>query len=546
MKSIRFFYIIFSISLITACSTMKQKADLIVINAKVYTVDSCSKIAEAIAVKNGKILATGTRSEISDGFSAPETIDLMGKVVYPGLIDAHCHFYGFALGLQYVDLLGCVSFDEVIQRIQVVNVAEGKWLVGRGWDQNLWAEKRFPDNSRLNLLFPKTPVMLIRVDGHVVLANQAALDAAKIDRQNSFGPGQVEIKNNILTGILREMAADKIRSSAPVPTGKDLEDLIQEAERRCFSVGLTTVSDAGLDYEQVMILDSMQRTGKLSIQAYAMLTPNAANVRNLVKKGIYQTDNLIVRSIKLYADGSLGSRTAKLKQEYSDAPGETGLIVTSPDSIQLLCKLAKDHGYQVNTHCIGDSAVHLILKIYGELLMGKNNLRWRIEHAQVVDLADLHFFGDYSIIPSIQATHATSDMYWAVERLGPVRIKGAYAYKTLMLQNGWIPNGTDFPIENISPLRTFYAAVARQDLKGFPEGGFEKENALSAEEALRSITIWAAKANFMEQRKGSLEVGKDADFIVLDQDIMTIPIGKVPGVNVLMTYIGGRAVFMKQ
>ena len=545
MKRFQFSITIFSILLILACSRMKQKADLIVINGKVYTVDSCSTKAEAFAVKDGKILAIGTTDEISRGFSAPETLDLMGKDVYPGFIDAHCHFYGYALGLQYVDLLGCVSFDEVIQRIQNVKVEEGRWLVGRGWDQNLWAEKRFPDNSKLNLLFPKIPVMLIRVDGHVVLANQAALNAAKIDGQNSFGPGQVEIKSNVLTGILREMAADKIRSSVPVPSGKALEGLINEAERRCFSVGLTTVSDAGLDYEQVILLDSMHRTGKLSMQIYAMLTPNENNIQNLVKKGIFQTENLVARSIKIYADGSLGSRTARLKCEYSDAKGETGLIVTSPDSIHRLCQLALDNGYQVNTHCIGDSAVRMVLDQYAKLLQGRNDRRWRIEHAQVVDPVDLHYFKDYSIIPSVQATHATSDMYWAVDRLGPVRVKSAYAYRDLMNQNGWLPNGTDFPIENISPLMTFFAAVSRQDLKGFPIGGFQPENALSREEALRSVTIWAARANFMEKTKGSLEIGKDADFIVADKDIMQIKLRDIPETKVLMTFIRGKGLFGK-
>ncbi|MCX6279730.1 MAG: amidohydrolase [Bacteroidetes bacterium] len=518
---------------------MKQKADLIVTNGDVFTVAANIPKAEAFAVKNGKIVAIGTQDEISAGFDAPEILNLKGKIVYPGFIDAHCHFFGYALGLQYIDLSGCASFDEVIQRLQSEKHTEGKWLVGRGWDQNLWTERHFPDNVRLNQLYPNNPVMLIRVDGHVVLANEAALEAAKIDKSNSFANEQVEIKNNILTGILSETAADKMRSAAPVPAGDELSRLLKEAERRCFAVGLTTVSDAGLDYDQVMVLDSMQKTGALSMQIYAMLTPNEKNICNLIRKGIYQTDNLVARSIKIYADGSLGSRTARLKKPYSDAPGQSGIIVTSPDSMKTLCRMALDNGYQVNTHCIGDSAVSLVLNIYADFLKGRNDLRWRIEHAQVVDPADIHLFGDNSIIPSVQATHATSDMNWAENRLGHERIKDAYAYKSLMNQNGWLANGTDFPIENISPLLTFYAAVSRKDLKGFPEGGFEPENALSREEALQSITIWAAKANFMEKTKGSLEVGKDADFVILDQDILHVPIERVPSTHVENTYIKG-------
>jgi predicted amidohydrolase YtcJ len=473
-------------------------------------------------------------------------LDLKGKSVYPGFIDAHCHFYGYALGLQYVDLFGCKTFDEVLARLKRAdNQGSGKWIVGRGWDQNLWPDKSFPDNSRLNALYPDIPVMLIRVDGHVVLANQEALKRAGIGLLNKFGDVQVEEKNGRLTGILSETAADLMRETVPEPKGQELLNLLKKAEQQCFALGLTTVSDAGLDYRQVMLVDSLQKSGQITMQVYAMLTPNEKNINELVVKGPYITDRLVVRSIKIYADGSLGSRTAKLKRPYADAQPGTGIIVTSPDSISKLCKIAYKYGFQVNTHCIGDSANHLVLQQYAEVLKGRNDLRWRIEHAQVVDPADVHLFGDYSVIPSVQATHATSDMKWAEERLGPARIREAYAYKSLMQQNGWLANGTDFPIENISPLFTFYAAVARKDLDGFPEGGYFMENALTREEALRSITLWAAKADFLERSKGSLEVGKDADFVVLDQDIMQVAVGKVPDIKVLRTFICGDDVLGK-
>lgn len=518
---------------------MKEKADLLVLNGTIYTIDSIFTKAEAMAVLDGEVVATGSVSSILEKYQSDSVLDFSGKFIYPGFIDPHSHFRGYALGLQYVDLVGSRSFKEVMERISDRQYSSGQWVVGRGWDQNLWAEKSFPDNSELNRLFPDNPVMLIRIDGHVVLANKVALEMANVKKAEDFAKGEVEVKNGFLTGILSERAADHMRSVVPEPRGEEMERLLKEAQTRCFDVGLTTVTDAGLDYGQIVQIDSLQRNGKLCIHLYAMLTPCRENLEGFVGRGTYATDKLEVRSIKLYADGSLGSRTARLKEPYSDAPGQLGLIVTSQDSLRKVCDLALKNGYQVNTHCIGDAAVGMVLQTYAQYLKGKNDLRWRIEHAQVVDPDDMHYFGDFSIIPSVQATHATSDMEWAGERLGPVRIRNAYALKELLSQNGWLPNGTDFPIEHISPLYTFYASVARRDLQGKPDGGFQTENALSREEALRSITIWAARACFLEKKKGSLEPEKDADFIVLGEDLMSIPFGALPGVKVKHTFCRG-------
>ena len=535
--------------LINSCSMNKTKADFILLNARIYTVDSVLSVAGAMAVSSGKVIATGSQKDIMEHFIAGKIIDAGQKPVYPGFIDAHCHFYGYALNLRYVMLNGCASFDEVLLRIKESGKYKpGDWIVGRGWDQNLWTVKIFPNSGKLDVLYPENPVLLTRVDGHVVLANKSALKKAGIEPVNSFNPGEVDVKNGRLTGILSERAADHMRSTIPKPEMDEQLSLLERARESCFAVGLTTVSDAGLDNETVNLLDELGSGPDSAgmIRVYAMLDPSIQNIDKFVKNGPYKTERLHVSSVKLYADGSLGSRTALLKQPYADFPCQYGIQVITADSLRKICKICLEYGYQVNTHAIGDSANKLVLDIYGEYLKEPNDLRWRIEHCQVVDPSDLHKFRDFSIIPSVQATHATSDMAWAPDRLGQERTTWAYAYKDLLSQNGWLANGTDFPIENISPLLTFYAAVTRKNIQGKPENGFLMKNALSREEALRSITIWAAMANFWDTETGSLEPGKQADFVILDQDIMDVSLEKIPQTKVLSTWISGKEVYPKK
>jgi len=546
MKDHFIFPFLILINIFYSCQSMKTKADLVVVHGNIYTLDSLNSQAEAMAIRDGKILEAGSSADISRKYEAARMLDAGGKSVFPGFIDAHCHFYGFAQNMQYADLSGATSFEAVLVRLKAFkSVLRAGWLVGRGWDQNLWELKEFPDRELLDQAFPNQPVMLIRIDGHSVLANQAALNRAGINMINKFKPGEVEIKKGRLTGILSENAADLMRNIVPVPDDAGKALLVNEAQNICFSHGLTGVSDAGLENQTVKLMDSLQVQGFLKMHVYAMLNPSSANISDFLLKGPYRTKNLTVCSIKLYADGSLGSRTALMKQPYLDAPDRSGILVTSPDTIKKYCQIAFSKGYQVNTHCIGDSAVRLVLDIYISFLKGKNDRRWRIEHAQVVDLKDFHLFGDYSVVPSVQATHATSDMVWAGKRIGKERMKGAYAYKKLLVENGWLPNGTDFPIEKVSPLLTFYAAVARKDQAGNPANGFQREDAITREEALRSITIWAARANFDDQIMGSLEPGKRADFVILDKDIMKIPLSGIPDVKVIKTIIGGEVVFTK-
>jgi predicted amidohydrolase YtcJ len=525
---------------------MKTNVDLIVKNAKIYTADKNFRYAEAFAVSKGRFVLVGTNASVLEKFSSEKVINAGGKPIYPGFIDAHCHFYGYALSLQQVDLTGTRSFEEVLTLLQEKSgEIPGEWLVGRGWDHNKWPDKKFPDRSLLDKQFPGRPVVLIRIDGHVVLANGEAMKRAGIGPENSFLRGEVEVKNGTLTGILSENAADRMRNEIPVPDKNILSELLQKAQENCFAVGLTGVSDAGLEYDQVQTIDSLQKTGVLKMHVYGMLAPSEKNIENFVNKGIYKTSDLTIRSVKIYSDGNLGSRTALLKRPYSDDPGNTGILANSIDSLIKICQIAFIHGYQVNTHAIGDSAIKIVLDTYSKFLKGENDLRWRIEHSQVVDPDDIPLFRKYCIIPSIQSTHATSDMYRAGERLGNQRIKWAYAYKDLLEQNGWLPNGTDFPIESINPVQTFYAACARKDSKGFPESGFQKENSLTREEALRSVTIWAAKANFDENEMGSIEPGKRADFVVLEKDIMTIDEREIPGVQVSKLFKSGILAYEK-
>ncbi len=529
---------------VVSCNSQMKKADLIVYNAKVYTVDDKFDITEAFAVKNGKFIAVGGNDEILGSYDAGQKVDAGGKPVYPGFIDAHCHFYGYGvMAVTKADLVGTVSFEDVVDRLKdYYKKYSSEWVQGGGWDQNDWEVKKFPDNYLLDKAFPDTPVFITRIDGHAAIANTKALELAGVTSKTEVKGGKIIIKDGKPTGVLVDNAMGLVESIIPAPSEQTDIHALTKAQKDCFEVGLTSVVDAGLMTKTVKLIDSLQNKGALKMRINAMLSPTDENFREFVNKGVVSKERLTVRSIKLYADGALGSRGAKLIEPYSDDPRNTGLLIHNPDFYRKICSIAFKKGYQVNTHAIGDSANRLMLTIYGEFLKGKNDKRWRIEHAQVVNEKDFDLFGKYSIIPSVQPTHATSDMYWAEDRLGPERIKGAYAYKQLLKENGWLTLGTDFPIENINPLYTFYAAVARKDLKGYPKEGWQPENALSREEALKGMTIWAAKGSFEENVKGSIEPGKFADFVILDKDIMKVDINQIPEGKVLSTWLDGKKV----
>jgi predicted amidohydrolase YtcJ len=515
--------LIFSLLALTSClKKNKTTVDSIVTNATIYTVDKSFGKATAMAVSDGKIVAVGSDDEIRNNFESSNIIEAKGKFIYPGLIDAHCHFYGFGLSLQEVDLRGTKSMEEVVKRIQAFQKEKkSNFIVGNGWDQNDWNIKEFPSKAILDKYFPNIPVVLNRVDGHAIIVNSKALALAGITKDTKADGGQIEIKNGELTGILIDNPMGLVFNIIPKPSRKIQIAALLDAEKVMFDYGLTTVNDAGLDPDVINLIDSLQKAKVMKLNVYAMVSASPKNIDMYLKKGIYKTDNLDVRSFKMYGDGALGSRGACLHKAYSDMPDQHGALLAPASELRSVAQRIANSDFQLNSHAIGDSANTVLLKIYKEALTGKKDRRWKIEHAQILREQDFDYF-KFGIIPSVQPTHATSDMYWAGDRLGKERLKNAYAYKKLLQKSGVIALGTDFPVEEVNPMLTFHAAVARKDSKGYPRNGFQIENALSRKETLKGMTIWAAYSNFEEKEKGSLEVGKWADFVIYDKDIMKI------------------------
>ncbi|MFV8224751.1 amidohydrolase [Christiangramia aquimixticola] len=529
--------------LFVSCDEGKEKADLLVFNGTVYTVDKDFNQTEAFAIKDGKFLETGSKKALLDKYEFKNELDAEGKAIFPGLIDAHAHFYGLGMQQQKVDLTGTKSFEEVVSRIvEFQKKNNAKFITGRGWDQNDWETKEFPVKDTLDQLFPDTPVAVTRIDGHAMLVNQAALDKANITTATKFDGGDIEQKDGKITGILIDNPMSLIGEITEQADLKTQSKALLKAQEICFSYGLTTVDDAGVDKQVIELMDSLQKSGELKIRLYAMLSNNKENLDHYLNQGPYKTERLNVSSVKFYGDGALGSRGAALKKSYSDKENHYGALLSPVTEFKKTAKRIAASKFQMNTHAIGDSANFMVLKTYDALLANGNERRWRVEHSQVIDSADFKYFSE-NILPSVQPTHATSDMYWAEDRLGEKRIKGAYAYKKLLDQAGIIALGTDFPVEQVNPFLTFYAAVDRQDTENFPEEGFMKDQALSREETLKGMTIWAAFSNFEENEKGSIEPGKFADFIILDRDIMKVNIDEVPNTKVIYTFVNGEQVY---
>ncbi len=526
-------------------SCNNYNADFIIHNAKIYTVNENFDVASAVVVKEGKIIAVG-QEDLVGQFNAPAVLDLKGLPVYPGFIDAHCHFYQLGMTQEQVDLRGSKSLEELVTRIKEHQAeVNDDVILGRGWDQNLWEEKVFPTKEVLDKAFPGKLVILERVDGHAAYVSSAVLEKANISAETKVEGGEVILVDGVPSGVLIDKASDLAYTILPEPsTDKKIRGL-KKAEELSFKYGLTTVDDAGLNRDVLELIDSLHKTEDLKIRVYGMISNNEENLAYYLDKGITQTDKLTIRSVKVYADGALGSRGAALKKPYSDAKNSTGLFLTTPEEIERLAYLLAEKGFQMNTHAIGDAANQVVLDAYEKALAISPDPRWRVEHAQVVEKQDLEKFGP-KVIPSVQPTHATSDMEWADERLGEERVQTAYTFKELLDWSGKIALGTDFPVEKVNPLYTFYSAVARRDSEGKPLGGYQMENALTRSEALKGMTLWAAHANFEEQQKGSIEVGKVADLILLTEDIMTINESAILSAEVLATIVDGDIVYQRK
>tara|TARA_R110000787_G_scaffold89678_6_gene189703 strand:- start:19615 stop:21246 length:1632 start_codon:yes stop_codon:yes gene_type:complete len=540
MKKILFIGAVISI---LSCTSEKVKTDLLVKNATIYTVNEGFDKVEAFVVTNGKIVEVGLQKYLEAKYEAANLFDANGKTIVPGLIDAHAHLLNLGMSMQQVDLVGTKSYQEVLKRvIDFQEENNNDYIIGRGWDQNDWEIKEFPTKEELDFIFPNTPVSLRRIDGHAMIVNSKALEMAGITKDTKMAGGEVILKDGEPSGILIDTPMSLVWNTYPENDRAFHIKALKDAEKRCLELGLTTIDEAGTNRFVIDMVDSLQQAGEMSLRMYAMITKDKSNLEYYLNKGIVKTDRLNVRSVKIWADGALGSRGAAMRDEYSDQAGQHGAMITDEAELDSLAKRIANAGYQMNTHAIGDSANISVLRVYTETLKNEEDPRWRIEHAQIVTTSDFSYFSK-KILPSIQPTHATSDMYWAEDRVGSERIKGAYSYKTLLEKSGLVALGTDFPVERVNPMYTFYAAVARKDLDNYPEGGYRFEEGLTREETLKGMTIWAAYSNFEEDEKGSIEIGKFADFTVLEKDIMTIPEDEIPSVKVSATFINGVMVY---
>ena len=527
---------------LTSCT---ESVDLIVHNAKIYSADELNNTYSSFAVKEGKFVYVGG-DEILSNYSSSNIINAQELPVYPGFIDSHAHFYDLGFYLNQVDLKNTQSLEEVIDRVTEFDAENNSdFIIGRGWDQNDWNNKTFPTNTLLNEKFPDKPVVLRRIDGHAYLVNDFALKLAGINNSTKVDGGEIVKIGNRLTGVLIDNPMRLIDKIIPEPSKEESIQALLSAQDLAFQHGLTTISDAGLTKKQIELIDELQKDGALKIRIYAMIENDPSTLEHFLETGPYKTDRLNVRSVKIYVDGALGSRGALLIDDYSDRKGFKGIIRTPIDSVNNLAFRLAGTKFQMNTHAIGDKANRIVLNAYRDALFDFRDPRWRIEHAQVIAKEDFELFNS-KIIPSVQPTHATSDMYWLNDRIGKIRAKYAYAYKELFDKSKVIAFGTDFPVEDISPIMTFYSAVARKDIYGYPDEGFQIENSISRADALIAMTRHGAFANFEENEKGSIEVGKYADFVILDNDLITSAENRIPLTNIVATFINGELVFNRR
>jgi predicted amidohydrolase YtcJ len=537
----------------TIVSAQRANADLIVTNARIYTVDPSRPFVEAMVIANGRVVFTGPASAaMTYRGASTRVLNADGQTIIPGMIDAHVHLLGLGTALRTVDLVGTTSYDQIIQRVaaRAKEVPAGTWITGRGWDQNDWGDTRFPSNEALTRAVPNHPVYLTRVDGHAALVNAAAMKAANLTAASQDPPGGriVRGSNNEPTGVLVDRAMGLVGRAIPPASKEEMRAATIAAIRETNKWGLTGVHDAGVGQGVIDVFEELAKAGQYSLRNYIMVANDDAAIDRYLARGpqsgLYD-NRLWIKAIKITADGALGSRGAALIEPYSDEPANRGLITIPEGRVKSVATKALGKGFQVNVHAIGDRANRVVLDEMEAALkeVPVADHRFRIEHAQILNFDDIPRFAKLGVIPSMQASHQTSDMYWAGNRLGPTRLLGAYAWRSLLNSGVIIPNGSDFPVEHVNPLISFHSSVARQDANDWPAGGWFPEQRMTREEALKSMTIWPAYASFMEKDVGSLEPGKLADFVILDQDIMRVPNELILRTRVLATYLGGKPVY---
>ena len=531
----------------------EDTADLILRHGVFYPVQPSGRIEGSLAVRGGRIVYLGPDAG-ADKLRGPKTrvIDLAGRAVTPGLIDAHSHLAGLGQALQEVDLTGTATYEEIVRKVREAasKVPAGTWVRGRGWDQNDWPEKQFPTHEALSAAVPGHPVWLTRVDGHAALVNARAMQVLGIDAATKDPSGGRFLRGSggQPTGVLIDNAMDVVGDRVPAATVEDRQRALRLAARHCVELGLTTVTDMGISDADYRAYSALRKSGELPLRAALFLTDDARLLTHWFERGpeIDPDARLLVRGVKLYIDGALGSRGAALVEPYSDDPGNLGLLVTTGDHLEDVSRKALAAGFQVGIHAIGDRgglvALDAMERAFGGSPSGRPEARFRVEHAQVLRLEDIQRMSRLGVIASMQPTHATSDMPWAGDRVGERRLAGAYAWRKVLNAGGRLALGSDFPVESADPRLGLYAAVTRQDLQGKPAGGWLPGERLTREEALRGFTLDAAWSLFLEKEVGSLEVGKRADLVVFARDPMTVPEAEIPKAEIDLTVVDGQVV----
>lgn len=531
-------------------------ADLIVTARRIYTADPARPLVQALAIREGRIVFAGnTQAALTLRGPQTRTQDYGNQTVIPGMVDAHAHLTGLGQSLRTVDLVGTTSYDEVIARVvaRARSARPGEWIIGRGWNQTLWADTRFPTHDALTRAVPDHPVYLTRVDGHASLANARAMQAAGVTATTRDPDGGRVIRDarNAPSGVFVDRAMGLVSRAIPDPTREQLEEAILAGIAEANRWGLTGVHDAGVGPDNIDAYEGLARAGRYNLRNYVMIRGDSAALERYFARGpqsALHDGRLWIRAIKISADGALGSRGAALLEDYADEPGNRGLNLVPPASIERVAERALQRGFQLNVHAIGDRANREVLDLFERALRAvpSRDHRFRVEHAQVLHRQDIPRFAQLGVIPSMQGSHQSSDAPMAMNRLGWTRVQGAYAWRQLLNTGVVIPNGSDTPVEPPNPLLSFHAAISRQDRNGWPAGGWFPGERMTREEALYSMTLWPAFAAFMEDVSGSLSPGKYADFVVLSQDIMSVAPDRILETEVIATVLGGRTVYERR